>query len=136
MVIVENSREDGEDNEEGAHACLNYNKNHLMKRLMCCTDKCVKQEIQISSIKKRCLLLDEKSKEDKEGQKGSFQTHEVRKCGTTMEIDADNSMEQKTSNDNEEKFVDWKQKYYDMCAERDICYHKHTELQKTYESET
>ena len=43
-----------------------------MKALMCYTDKRMKQETQISSMKRRYSMLDVKTEEDREGHLGSF----------------------------------------------------------------
>lgn len=50
MVIADNKKKDGEEDDEGMHAHLHYNKNCLMKALTHCADKCMKQEIQIISV--------------------------------------------------------------------------------------
>ena len=72
MEFDDNIRKEKEDKEEGAHSHLHCNKNCAMKLLMCYTDKRMKQEIQISSIKRKHWLLDQKFNKEDEGQKGSL----------------------------------------------------------------
>ena len=118
MVMEENIQNDGDDNEEGTHTHLNYNKNYLMKVLMHYTDKHMKQETQISSMKRRHLALDGKAKEDEERKKESFYRMGLDEV-TTENCNNDNT-DIKTCTNNAEKSINWKRKYYDMRTERDM----------------
>ena len=64
-------------------------------------------------MKRKHLSLEDKSKVDEENQEGSFQENNLTA-----------------------KSIDWKGRHYDMCIERDMCFHKHTELEKTHKLET
>ena len=68
MAIEESKANDGDDKEEGACAHVHHNKNYLMKLLMHYADKCMKQEVHISSMKQRCLVLEGNSKGDEKNE--------------------------------------------------------------------
>ena len=138
---------ESEEKEDGACTYLHCNKNCVMKLLMHCTDKHMKQEIQISSIKRKHCLLDEKFNKEDKGQKGSLlkENYLDNIHMTSDEIDDKTGTETNknsgkghavASNSNNDDGIKWKRKHYDMRAEKDACVQKLMELEKAHEKET
>ena len=80
-------------------------------------------------MKRRHLVLEGKSNED-EKTRGSFQRN------LAAEDSTEKANNERTQNKSTEKFIDWQHKCYDVCIERDVCFHKHAELDKTRKMET
>ena len=134
LATGESNGGDKEDNEDGICECSCYDENCLMKVLMHHADKRMKQETQISSVKRKNLALDGKSKRDESRQEEPFV--EIGRDGTISEKDNDNNMEMKTHDNEETQNANWKQKCYSAREERDARYDKCINFEKARKAET